>query len=110
MPYTARIVYEDSNENEFDVLVAYSYTRGYPAFTPRGEYAPTDPPEPAEVSVNSLQVRPIHGRLSEWKEPNAELAKAIHKFLDEDNNYEYLVNEAEADTREWEADYENDSR
>lgn len=39
------------DEAETDVTVAYHFQPGRPAYTPRGEYAPIDPPEGPEVEI-----------------------------------------------------------
>ena len=40
---------EFDTTRELDLHVEASYTKGCPAHTPRGEYAPVDPPEPAGI-------------------------------------------------------------
>lgn len=52
---------------EIDVLVKYDYTPGLPAYTPRGEYAPIDPPEPPEISITDLCVRDWVEGLPVWR-------------------------------------------
>jgi len=34
----------------------FSFSPGYPAYTPPGEYAPTDPPEGPEISLDRVEV------------------------------------------------------
>lgn len=46
----------DVNGASFTVCVNYIYTPGRPAFTPRGEYAPIDPPEPAAVEIAQIGI------------------------------------------------------
>ena len=49
-------------DGEIDLLVKYDFTPGSRAYTPRGEYAPIDPPEPPEINVTDLCVRDwLHG-------------------------------------------------
>lgn len=38
------------------VEITYNYAPARPAFTPRGEYAPIDPPEPADVDFVSAKL------------------------------------------------------
>lgn len=46
----------DVEGTEVICRVTYEWTPGRPAHTPRGEYAPIDPPEPPEVSFMSIKV------------------------------------------------------
>lgn len=54
------------------VEITYEYSPGCPAFTPRGEYAPIDPPEPAEVQFISAKLidgdglGPTNQQVQEW--------------------------------------------
>lgn len=44
-------------EHEFQRLVVeYRYVKGSPAYTPRGEYAPIDPPEPEHAEIGNVYV------------------------------------------------------
>ncbi len=43
-----------SVEIEAAVEIEFAYSPGSPAYTPRGEYAPIDPPEPAEVDIRKV--------------------------------------------------------
>ena len=45
---------EETAQEEFDLVVDYRWTPGSPARTPRGELAPTEPPEPGEAEIESL--------------------------------------------------------
>ena len=47
-------------------LVDVEYTAGLPAFTPRGEYAPIDPPEPPGVEI--LAIYDVKGYPARWLE------------------------------------------
>ncbi len=51
MTRTHFIDWTRDDEAETDVTVEYTFSSGRPAFTPRGEYAPIDPPEGAEVEI-----------------------------------------------------------
>lgn len=51
MTRTHHIGWTRDDEAETDVTVEYTFSPGRPAFTPRGEYAPIDPPEGAEVEI-----------------------------------------------------------
>lgn len=42
------------DEAETDVTIGYTFSPGRPAYTPRGEYAPIDPPEGPEVEIVSV--------------------------------------------------------
>ena len=54
------------------VRITYSFTKGKPAYTPRGEYAPIDPPEPAEVDLVSATLidgdglDPTQSQVNDW--------------------------------------------
>lgn len=54
------------------ISITFDYAPGRPAFTPRGEYAPIDPPEPAEVSFVSAELidgdglSPTPAQVQEW--------------------------------------------
>lgn len=73
-------------------LVTYKYSPGRPAFTPRGEFGPIDPPEPADVELlgvkllNGDGLAPEYEQLREWAED----------WLN-DKGYERAVNFAEDD-------------
>ena len=51
------IVIADGREHLYDVWVDYDYHPGAPAYTPRGEYAPIDPPEPASAEIVAARWR-----------------------------------------------------
>lgn len=56
-----------SDEFEIPIKVYFTYYPGQPAYTPRGEYAPVDPPEPASVEVEKILVNPpSKDEESEW--------------------------------------------
>ncbi len=64
---------EDEREVAYPkVRIAYTFTKGLPAYTPRGEYAPIDPPEPAEVDLISATLidgdglDPTQTQINEW--------------------------------------------
>lgn len=63
---------EDPEVANPTIEITYSYTPGRPAFTPRGEYAPIDPPEPAEVDLISAKLvdadglRPQGEDVADW--------------------------------------------
>lgn len=55
--------------------VTYRYWPGRPAYTPRGEFGPIDPPDPAEVELVGVKLisgdgmpHPEYGQLREWAE------------------------------------------
>ncbi len=43
-------------DQELELHVTAAFTKGSPAYTPRGEYAPIDPPEPDEYDIESVTV------------------------------------------------------
>jgi hypothetical protein len=51
------IVIASGREHLFDVLVDYEFSPGMAAYTPPGEYAPIDPPEPADAEVVAARWR-----------------------------------------------------
>lgn len=56
------------------LAITYRYSAGRPAYTPRGEYAPIDPPDPAEVEfvsaklINSDETSPSQEQVNDWAE------------------------------------------
>lgn len=46
-----------SAEQEVACRITYTFQPGRPAYTPRGEWAPTEPPEPDMVEDVSIDVR-----------------------------------------------------
>jgi hypothetical protein len=81
-------------EVEYPVLeITYSYIRGRPAYTPRGEYAPIDPPDPAEVDFRSARLidgkglLPTQEQIDDW----------ARDYLDSDAGYMRAVNNADND-------------
>ena len=43
-------------DQELELHVTAAFTKGSPAYTPRGEYAPIDPPEPDEYDILCVTV------------------------------------------------------
>ena len=41
---------------ELELDVGFIYTPGRPAYTPRGEYGPIDPPDPPEVDFTEVEI------------------------------------------------------
>lgn len=72
-------------------VITYQYSPGSPAFTPRGEYAPIDPPEPAEVEfisahlVNNDGLEPSAEQVNDWAQ----------EWLASDEGYSFACNHAE---------------
>ena len=59
MTYTYLDWYEEEDGDDtkvYEVTITYDYTPGSPAVTPRGEYQPTNPPEPPDISVRDIVV------------------------------------------------------
>lgn len=80
-------------EVEYPVLdIEFSYLPGSPAFTPRGEYAPIDPPEPAEVDFRSAKLidgkglLPTQEQIDDW----------ARDYLDSDQGYLHACQQAES--------------
>lgn len=54
------------------IAITYTYSPARPAFTPRGKYAPIDPPEPAELEfvssrlVKSDGLDPTPAQVEQW--------------------------------------------
>jgi hypothetical protein len=59
--------------------IRYEYTRGRPAYTPRGEYAPIDPPEPPELCILAVLVNGIPA--PQWFEIAVENSDKVNDWL-----------------------------
>jgi hypothetical protein len=64
---------EGERETAYPVLsITYQYSPSRPAYTPRGEYGPIDPPDPAEIEfvsaklVNGDGLDPSDQQIQEW--------------------------------------------
>ncbi len=44
-------------DQDLELHVTAMFTKGRPAFTPRGEYGPIDPPEADEYDIRSVEVK-----------------------------------------------------
>ncbi len=44
-------------DQDLELYVRARFTKGSPAYTPRGEYAPIDPPEPDEYDIEAVTVK-----------------------------------------------------
>ena len=98
-------------ENAFPTLeITFDYVPGRPAFTPRGEYAPIDPPDPAEVSFRSATLIDGDG-LDPFMGPRGQetIDDWARDYLDTDEGYEGACEAAE-DARQPDPDYERDKR
>lgn len=80
-----------AGETQFRVCFNYSYTPGRPAFTPRGEYAPIDPPEPAEVEIGQIGI----WEDAKWRHAT-KLEAAILTEWAEEHCLDDMIEEAEA--------------
>ena len=91
------VVIADGDQHLFDVWVDYDYSPSVPAYTPRGEYAPIDPPEPATAEV-------VHAR---WRECSAGEGEKfqdcpgwlISLMAEDDSLQESLISDAELSER-----------
>jgi hypothetical protein len=73
--------------------VTYSYLPGRPAYTPRGEYGPIDPPDPAEVELITAELIDGDGLM-----PNTWILREwADEWLQSDAGYERACNAAEDD-------------
>jgi hypothetical protein len=79
-------------EVEYPTLdIEFSYLPGRPAFTPRGEYAPIDPPDPAEVEflratlADGKGLLPTQDQINDW----------ARDYLDSDEGYRRACDVAE---------------
>ena len=72
------------------VAITYDYTPGRPAYTPRGEYGPIDPPDPPEI--NLIEAKLIDG---DGLGPSLQQVRdwAID-YLDTDEGFEAACNHA----------------
>ena len=80
------------HEVEYPILeIEYSFIPGRPAYTPRGEYAPIDPPDPAEVDfikarlLDGKGLTPKQDQIDDW----------ARDYLDSDEGYRVAVEAAE---------------
>jgi hypothetical protein len=82
--------------------IEYAYTPGRPAYTPRGEYAPIDPPDPAEVDYRSAKLIDGDG-LNPYD--HATVEGWAQDYLDSDEGFYAACREAEEnsgpDPDEW---------
>ena len=64
--------FEDLERANPQLEITFDYTPGRPAFTPRGEYGPIDPPDPPEVSfvmaelIDGDGLAPTIQQIQEW--------------------------------------------
>lgn len=87
------IVIADGREHLFDVWVDYDFSAAVPAYTPRGEYAPIDPPEPADAEVVAAQWRDCSAADDEKAKPCP--GWLISLLSDDDDFRQALINDAE---------------
>lgn len=73
------------------IKIVYNYSPGRPAYTPRGEYAPIDPPDPPEVGYLYATLYKDDG-LNPTQQQIEQLA--IH-YLDSDDGFNHACNNAE---------------
>jgi hypothetical protein len=64
------------SESSIDAEIDFTYRRGRPAYTPRGEYAPTDPPEAADVEIDGVLIQDVS------KGPQKVWVRAPQWFID----------------------------
>lgn len=93
--HTAHLTYalavEDAGiEREGDLAVEFHYHPGAPAFTPRGEYAPTEPPEPETAEILRVWRRrhvsvPVSGGRKRVADEWVEVTQALNILLAEDD-------------------------
>jgi hypothetical protein len=83
-------------DGEINFLVKYDFYPGAPAHTPRGEYAPIDPPEAPEIDLNDLCVESWLAGQPVWRTATAdEWADYAETLVDE--NFDYLCQNARED-------------
>ena len=75
------------------VEITFNYLPGSPAYTPRGEYGPIDPPEPAEVEYVQSRV------LDAMTLAPDTIDIALQKYLDSDAFYSTACELAELDNQ-----------
>ena len=75
--------------------VTYDFIPGRPAYTPRGEYAPIDPPDPAEVLFVSATL--ING--DGLDPPQGQVNEIAQEWIDSDHGYRQAVDYACEDVR-----------
>lgn len=78
-----------------EVRITYTYLPGAPAYTPRGEYAPIDPPEPPEIEVTSVELLDAKGLA-----PDAARVRAWgDAWMQDDRNFWFAVGNAMRERR-----------
>lgn len=87
----AEVEVRHDTDVEYPIIeIEYGYIRGRPAYTPRGEYAPIDPPDPAEVDFRSAKL--IDGK--GMKIGQEEVDFWAREYLDSDAGYMHAVKHA----------------
>ena len=89
---------ELEHENPVEVEIVFDYIAAQPAFTYAGEYQPTDPPEPADVSIISVGVQTGTGS-AEWRKRFPHAAEILQKWAESDDMRERLIWTAAYDIR-----------
>lgn len=94
--------YETEYETDaalFRVCINYDFIPGSPAYTPRGEYAPTEPPEPAECDICEIGI----WENDAWRRATALEHAILNDWAEEHLIDELIDNAAPHDDREYEA-------
>ena len=82
--------------SELDVRVIYDFFPAQRAYTPPGEYAPMDPPEPASVELVNIQVERSVGGKMIWRDADAADWEQLSTWI-ETTLYDTLLDEAAND-------------
>lgn len=115
---------EGETETAFPTLaITFEYRPGRPAYTPRGEYAPIDPPEPEEVDFVSAHMldddgmSPGQEQINEWAQDwlasdegytaACACAEGGRAQGDPDEAYERKRDDGPSEMQEWH-DYDSD--
>ena len=93
------------------IEIVFDYSPGRPSYTPRGEFAPIDPPDPAEVSFRSAKLIDGDGLDPSFSAPDPQsiIDDWARDYLDTDNGYDAAIEAAE-DDRQSDPDDERDKR
>jgi len=75
---------------------SFTHHRARPAFTPRGEFAPIDPPEPEAIEIQSIEIEVAPFDNKHWRDTTDDEFEIYNDYLIE-NRWDCLIQEAQND-------------